>query len=158
MAKPKQWEGKHYLYYEAILQMRDVGIEQVDYAIEAIQKEGVPIPKTVPHDNGIDLYLADARFGKIIGRRMQDRFGGIYHVTAKLFSARDGQNIYRLTILFRGVPFVKGETVLYKGLPHVVKVLGERVILQNAKTGKKIQFKCNQKDLALIKPRQKDEE
>ncbi len=157
MAKPKPWEGKHFLYYEAILQLRDVREDQVDYAIAAIQKEGVPIPKTVPHDNGLDLYLADARFGKIIGRRLQDRYGGIYHVTAKLFSARDGQNIYRLAILFRGVFFQKGEIVLYKGLPHIVKVLGERVILQNTKTGKKIQFKCNPKDLELIKPVQKEE-
>lgn len=149
--KPRPWEGKHYLYYEAILQLRDVETEQVDYALNILRKEKIPIPKTVEYKNGIDLYTADSKTTKEVAKLLQKKYGGINLVTAKLFSERDGKSIYRLTILYRSPGFKKGDTIIYKGEPFVVKLLQEKIIIQNEKTGKKVQIKCNEKGMSLIK-------
>ncbi len=157
-AKPKAWEGKHPLYFEAIMQLRNVQIEHVQRAVNIHDKAKVPIPKTVEQKTGIDLYSADAKTTKAAAKNLQKKYGGIYLVTAKLFSEKDGRTIYRLTVLYRAPHFKRGDLVMYKGETYEVKLLQDKVVLQNPKTGKKIQLKCNEKDMALIKNYREEQE
>ncbi len=150
-AKPRAWEGKHPQYYEAIIQLRNVEVEHVQKVVDIHYKYKVPMPKTVEQTHGIDIYSADQKTAKECAKTLQKKYGGIYLVTAKLFSEKDGRTIYRLTVLYRAPHFKKGDTILYKGDPYEVKLLQDKIVLQNPKNGRKIQLKSNEKDMALIK-------
>ena len=144
-------EGKHPLYYEAILQLRDITPEIEEFAFAAIRKKGVPITRLKKVQGGIDIYLADKRVARTIGKQLQERFGGEQKITMSIYGMKDGQDLYRLTILFRGLPFQKGQQVLYKGEPCIVSILGKDILLQEVTTGKKMHVKF--KDAARIKGR-----
>ena len=133
--------GKHSGYYEAVLQLREVGEEVVDYVEDEIFKHRIPVAKKKKAKNGWDYYLADNDFTKALGKRLQQQFGGENTVTASLFGQKDGKDIYRLTILFRGISFRKEDFVEFKGERYKVKILGKDILLQNEKSGKKIHVK-----------------
>lgn len=139
--------GKRPEYYEAILQLRDISSEVYDYALEEIRRTGIHLAKEEYVRGGVDFYLADSDFTKNLGKRIQLKFGGKYLITASLFTNRDGRNIYRLTILIRGLPFKKGDLVEYKGNVFKVNVLGKEMILQNVSSGKKVHVKYKEMDL-----------
>ena len=142
-------EGKHAGYYEAILQLRNVSEEIKEFAAKEIEQAGIYIAKTEVMKNGYDLYLGDSKFAKIIGTKLQHKFGGEYAVSPSLFSHKDGRNIYRLTILFRSAPFKKGDLVRYKGEDYTVKVVAKEIILLNLQTGKRKHLKY--KEMVHIK-------
>jgi nonsense-mediated mRNA decay protein 3 len=142
-------EGKHALYFEAILQLRDVSSEVEDFVYEGIQDAAIPVAKEVKVKNGVDLFLADVRFTKALGKKLQDKFGGQILSSASLFGRKDGKEIYRTTILFRGVPFHKGDLVFWQGEEYNVKAVGGDLLLQHAKTGKKVHI--NWKDVGKIR-------
>ncbi len=144
----KDASGKHIGYYEAILQLRDTQDETRDYVEEEIKQQHIHVAKTVALRNGVDIYLGDSKFTRNVGKALQLKFGGEYVVTATLFSKKDGKEIYRLTVLFRGLPFRKGDMIEYKGDPCRVLVLGKEIIIQS-KTGKKIHVKY--KDVESIR-------
>ena len=132
-------KGKHPQYYEAVLQLRSVTDEVIEFVKKEIVK--IPVAKMVKIKNGIDYYLADNDFTKALGKKLQQKFGGQQQVTASLFSKKDGKEIYRVTVLYRGVNFKKGDLVEYQGSEYTVKLLGKELMLQETKTGKKIHVK-----------------
>lgn len=144
--KPTKPEDRHQDYFEAILQLRDVPIEVTNFAKEEILKSKVHLAKTMHEKNGLDFYLADNKFAKRLGQQLQQRFGGIYNVSPSLFSRKDGRNIYRLTVLFRGMPYKKGDAVLFKGERYIVQRIGDVIVLGGQK---KVQVKY--KDLDYLK-------
>lgn len=141
--------GKHPLYYEAILQLRDVAEKINSFALAEIQKAKVPIIKIVELRNGADIYLADSNFARAVGKRLQQSFGGKTVVTASLFGIKKGKRVYRVTVLFRGVPFRKGDKVIYAGEEYLIKSLIKDIFLQSTKTGKKIHV--NWKEMKKVK-------
>lgn len=130
-------EGKHPGYYEAILQLREISSAVIDFVESEINRAKVPITKTVEMKNGLDIYLADSNFSKALGKTLQQKFGGEILITAKLHTRIKDKDIYRLTVLFRGVPFQRGDTVEYHGETYLVTAMGKEIILQHAKTGQK---------------------
>ncbi len=137
-------EGKHLEYYEAILQLRNVSSTMLDFVYAEIDRGKIHIAKEVESKNGLDIYLADDDFTKALGKKLQEQFGGEYKVTATLYSQKDGRDIYRLTVLFRAVPFKKGDLVKYKGTEYTIKILSKDIMLQSVKTGKKAHVKCRE--------------
>jgi len=131
-------------YFEAILQLREVSEEVFEYAQSELHKNGIHIAKIVPAENGYDLYTADSDFTKSLGRRIQERFGGEYKISPMLFGRKDSRQIYRLTILVRGVPFKRGDKVLYEGEEYIILMQGKEFMLQEIKTGKKIHLKYHE--------------
>jgi NMD protein affecting ribosome stability and mRNA decay len=141
-------------YYEAILQLRDVSEEMIQFAQKEIRNRQLHIVRTKMHETGVDYYLPDKDLAKAIGKKLQLNFGGKCIVTAKLFSKKDDRLIYRLTILFRGLSFNKNDVVTYKGIEYTVKNLANEILLQNEKNGKKARVKY--KDTALIKKKEQN--
>ncbi len=133
--------GKHPQYFEAILQLRDVSQEVVDFVENEISRQRIPVSKAEDVKNGFDFYLADNQFAKALGKKLQETFGGEEIITASIYGQKDGKEIYRVTILFREAPFKKGDTVLYRGEEYAVIVLGSEMILQHGKTGKRLHLK-----------------
>jgi nonsense-mediated mRNA decay protein 3 len=130
--------GKHPSYYEAVLQLREVSKKIHDFAFTEIHRAKIPITKTKKLKTGIDYYLADSNFAKALGKKLQQLYGGKVLTTASLFGVRKGKRVYRVTVLFRGVPFKKGQKVTYGGDTYSVKLMGKDILLQEVKTGKKV--------------------
>jgi NMD protein affecting ribosome stability and mRNA decay len=140
---------QHPLYYEAILQLRDISLAVVEFAEAEFLRHKIPLAKRVLLPNGYDYYVADSRFTKALGKRLQQQFGGELLVTASLYGQKDGKEIFRLTILFREASFRKGEVVSYKGELYIVQALGKEIVLQPSAGGKKIHLKY--KEMARIR-------
>lgn len=139
-------KGKHSDYFEAVLQLRDVSERAVTFVEDEIFRNEVHVAKKKKVKNGWDYYLADNDFTRALGKKLQQQFGGENTVTASLFGQKDGKEIYRLTVLFRGISFKKEDPVKYGGEEYKVKILGKDILLQNVKTGKKVHVKYKERD------------
>src|SRR3989344_5848568 len=139
--------GRHLNYYEATLQLREVSLEIIKFAENEIKKNKIHVAKFTEVTKGYDFQLADGKFAQNLGKKIQQKFGGKVLTTAALFSKRDGHDIYRLTVLFRGVPYTRNEQVLYKGEEHTVIAIGKEIVLQNILTKKKIHVKYREMNL-----------
>lgn len=140
---------KHPLYYEAILQLRDISQEVHAVVKQEINTAGMPVVKRVSYTNGTDLYLPDKKFAIRLGKKLQHRFGGLFLVTTSLHTKKKGVDIYRFTVLYRGITFKKGDVIRYKGETHEVKVLGKDILLLRVSDHKKVHMKW--KDTVLCK-------
>ncbi len=132
--------GKHPAYFEAILQLRDVSQEVVDFVESEFSRGKIPITQALEVKNGLDFYAADSQFTRSLGRRLQEKFGGELVLTASLYGVKKDREVYRVTVLFREASFKKGDMVEFKGDPCLVVVLGSEIILQQ-KNGKKLHVK-----------------
>jgi len=141
--------NKHPLYYEAILQLRDVSPAAVALAEAEFLRHKIPLAKLVAVQHGYDYYVADSKFTKALGKRLQQQFGGELLITASLYGQKDGKEIFRLTILFREASFRKGEVITYKGEEYKVQALGREIVLQPLAGGKKVHRKY--KEMALMR-------
>lgn len=138
--------GKHPGYYEAILQLRDCGEEAGDFVREEVAREGIYVAKEEKVKGGFDIYLGDKNFTRNLGRKLQERFGGEQKVTASLWGRKEGKEVYRLTVLFRGFGFRKGDKVDYRGEEYEVKAMGKEILLQKLETGEKRRVKYREKE------------
>lgn len=134
-------EGKHPQYYEAILQLRDLTSNVVEFVDQEIARAAIPVAKFKKVTNGYDYYLADNSFTKALGRKLQQQFGGELVLSSSLFGQKDGKEIYRGTVLFRQASFGKGDMVEYRGEEYQVIVLGKEIIVQQRTSGKRIHLK-----------------
>ncbi len=150
MVKPIH--GKHSEYFEAILQLRDVADEVVDFVDDQIDRKNIPLAKVKKVTNGYDYYLGDGNLAKNLGKSLQEEFGGEFTVTASLFSWKDGKGIYRITVLFRGISFKKGDQVDYQGEAYTILVLGKKMMLKNLNNGKKVHLRYQ--DMKRIKKKE----
>lgn len=132
--------GKHPQYYEAILQLRDISQDVVDYVETEFMRAKIPLTKALEVKNGIDFYVADSQFTRSLGKRLQEKFGGELLITASLYGVKKDREVYRVTVLFRGASFAKGDVVQYRGEEYVVKMMGKKMVLQS-KTGEKVEVK-----------------
>ena len=142
-------EGKHGSYYESILQLRDVSQEVVDFTEEEIGRLKMSVAKVIPLKNGLDYFLSDNTLTRRIGKNLQDKFGGKIEETSSLWGVKKDREVYRVTVLFRGVPFKKNDLVVYQGEEYEVKILGKDIMIKNTKDGKKVHVKY--KDMRDIK-------
>lgn len=139
-------KGKHPNYFEAILQLRKVSKEVLEFVDHEIKKKKIPIAKIVKVKNGHDYFLADNDFTNSLGKMLQQKFGGELQTTASLFSKKDGKDIYRVTVLFRQASFKKGDQVEFNGEEFTVKIMGKEIMLHNVKTSKKERVKYKEMD------------
>jgi nonsense-mediated mRNA decay protein 3 len=131
----------HDKYYEANLQLRDVSEEVVKYAESEINRVKLYVAKTAKLKNGYDYFLSDSGLTRALGKSLQQKYGGDLKVTSSLFGQSDGKDIYRVTVMFREAHFRKNDLVMYKGEEYNVKIVSKDILLQNAKTGKKVHIK-----------------
>ncbi len=148
----RSMEGKHGSYFEAVLQLRDVSQEVIDFAEEEIGRLKMHVSDVIPLKNGLDYKLSDNTLTRRIGKSLQVRFGGKIEETSSLWGMKKDREVYRVTVLFRGVPFKKGEMVMYQDEEYQVKLLGKDVLIQQTKTGKKVHIKY--KDIKEVKKKE----
>lgn len=123
-------------YYEAILQIRNVGKETIDFIEESIRKEsskGIYVAKRIQTKNGFDYYLSSKKFAQTLGKKLVETFGGVLKASPRLFGLRDGKKVHRLTILFRGLGFSRGDIIKFDDKILEVKKIGKNIIGINLK-------------------------
>ena len=129
---------KHSNYFEAILQLREVKPEVVEFTESAANKLKLEIVKKSKVRGGIDYHLDSNDKSRKLAKKIQLHFGGQVKITATLHTKKKNKELYRLTILFRQIPFSKNNLVDYQGEEWNVKSITKDILLQNIKTGKKV--------------------
>jgi nonsense-mediated mRNA decay protein 3 len=129
-------------YFEGVLQLRSPTGEVtrfVERELAAQERKGVFVNKVKQCKDGQDLYLTSARFLKVLGRKLQRRFGGDLKISHKLFSRnrQTGRNVYRVNVLFRPPKYKKGDLLRLRGRMVEVVGLGKKVLVRDVKSGRK---------------------
>ena len=134
-------EGKHGGYYEAIIQLRLVD-EEFCYLLEkACMKDKIYIAKAMDVRNGYDYYVGDNRWAMNFGKHLQKTYGGELQFTRSLFSERDGKKMWRVTVLYRQMPFKKGDRVVYNGEEWDVISMVKGIMLKSGNQRVKVDYK-----------------
>jgi NMD protein affecting ribosome stability and mRNA decay len=144
-------EQQHSMYFEAILQLRDVSQKVIDYAEDEIHRVKLKVAKTVKVKNGTDYYLSNNSLTRALGKRLKERFGGNNKETASLWGVKKDREVYRVTVLFRGVPFKKKDIVIYDGEEYKIVSLKKDIFMQEVNTGKKVHIKYDNMDRIKLK-------
>ena len=127
-------------YFEGVLQLRPGRQDVLTFVRETTVQEGkAEIVKEAKVKGGIDLYFSSQRYLRALGQRLPGRFSGKLEMSRRLFSASGvtSKLIYRVTVLFRLLPFKRGDTVGLRGREYRILAVKERVHLQDAATGVK---------------------
>ena len=92
----------------------------------------------------MDYFLSDNTQTRNLGKKIEQHFGGKCLVTASLHTKKDNKELYRTTVLFREIPFRKGDLVEYDDEKFTIKSLTKDIFLQNIKTGKKLHIRFSE--------------
>jgi NMD protein affecting ribosome stability and mRNA decay len=134
-----QQTAKSSNYFEGTLQLRDCPKEVISFVREKIREGGIGIAKEKKYSNGVDLYLSSNKFLRNLGRTLKTKFGGVVVESARLFS-RDKHTskvLYRLTVLFRMLPFKVGSIIDFRGDQcKVMSIVKGKITLKEIATGK----------------------
>jgi NMD protein affecting ribosome stability and mRNA decay len=130
-------------YFEGVLQLRSISDEVLDWVHDEILSAGkARIAKAKDVKGGIDVYLSSQHYMQALGRKLQQRFGGVLKITTRLHTRNPvtSKNVYRITVLFRQLPFKKGIVIALHGEQWKILALGNQVSLQNVQSGKKMRM------------------
>jgi len=138
-------EAKHSNYFEGTLQLRNTTDDVLKYVLAAANRKKVGIARTEKIKTGIDLYVTSNKFLQIMGKELQQKFGGEVKLSKKLHSVskNTSKKLYRGTVLFRMPNFKKGDTISYKGQGAVVVSIEKKILLR-LESGKKVSLRYNQ--------------
>tara|TARA_Y100000310_G_C20234143_1_gene601637 strand:+ start:149 stop:604 length:456 start_codon:yes stop_codon:yes gene_type:complete len=134
-------EGKHDKYFEAILQLRDVGQEVIDYVDSEFVAAKMPITDFSKVRGGYDYKVADNNFTRALGKRLRSKFGGEIKESASLHTKISGKDAYRVTVMFRQSGFAKGDLVLFGGQKYEVISMYKEIVLRGVGHPEKLRLK-----------------
>ncbi len=81
---------------------------------------------------GIDIILGSTQLGRHIARAITDRFGGRIQESCKLTGKKDGNDIYRTTVLVRFPRLKRGDIISFQGtLFEVTGFDGKRTLAKS---------------------------
>ncbi len=133
----------HAAYFEGILQVRDASEEIIDEILQTVKRDARAVVtriKTVK--GGYDLYFSSQHYLRALGKKLQQKCGGTLKVTATLHTrSKMGKDLYRITVLWRPLPFRKDDLVLVKGEQWRILRIDNQVQLQHPVSGKKMWVK-----------------
>jgi NMD protein affecting ribosome stability and mRNA decay len=127
-------------YFEGVLQLRRVSDEVLDWVHDEIIREGkAKIAKVKEVPGGIDVYLSSQHYMQSLGRKIQKRFGGMLKITSRLHTRNQltSRDVHRVTVLFRQLPFKKGDVIDYQGEQWEILSIDSQVRMQNTKSRQK---------------------
>lgn len=133
-------------YFEAVLQLRNVRDEVIEFAeskLSTAGEKGVYLNKVENIKGGADLYITSQGFARRLGQELAARFGGELSVNEKLFSMskQTSKELFRLSVLLRGYGIIKGDVIKVDGKLVKVKGVGNKFSGVNLKDGKNVSFK-----------------
>ena len=127
-------------YFEGILQIRDGNEELLSWIKERVKHEGrAAITKIKQTKNGTDLYMTDQHYLQNLGRKVKEKFSGILKVSKRLHTVdkMTSKHLYRVTVLFKQLPFKRGDIVTIHGEEVEILRIGQKAQIKNIKSGAK---------------------
>ncbi|MHC1588570.1 MAG: 60S ribosomal export protein NMD3 [Methermicoccaceae archaeon] len=133
-------------YFEGVVQVRsyasgsptDAQLERVlhimDTLFSGLRRRGDRLARLTREKRvrgGLDLYVGSAGAAKKLCTEVISQMGGTLTTSSTLVGRRDGRAISRITYALRLPSLLIGDVVMYKGEPHVVKALTNRVHLEH---------------------------
>ncbi len=92
-------------YYEAIIQLRPIKEDLLNYVIGLIEKRSdVFISKIIENKFGHDVYVSDRKYAMSIGKKLKDKFKGGSLKTSKSlygYNRQKSKMKFRVVICFR---------------------------------------------------------
>ena len=130
---------KHAGYFEAVIQLRNVEQNVVDFVSLEADEHHIQVSKVKWFKHGVDLFVSDRKFARNTGKGLQQQFGGMLKTSARIFT-RDrfsGKEVYRVTVLFKQFPYHKGEQFIFKGETYTVLSVANDVYVEDKENKKK---------------------
>jgi NMD protein affecting ribosome stability and mRNA decay len=127
-------------YFEGILQLRPGRDDVLRFVRETVSREGkAEIVKEAKVKGGIDLYFSSQRYLRSFSLRLPEKFSGKLEMTRRLFttSGITSKFVYRVTVLFRLLPFKRGDSIVLHGRKVRILAVRDRVQVQDAASGAK---------------------
>ena len=130
-------------YYEAILQLRKEGVAAKDVEIElAIENQLILdytdslagneanafLTKWGVVQGGMDYYIGSIVLAKNIAAKMRDNYGATLKESNSMVGMRDGQDLYRWTILVRLPLHGRGDIIAYEKKLYFVDAVSRKVL------------------------------
>jgi len=134
----------HAKYFEGTLQLRDTTEEVHQYVYDITRADDKAIISNEKRvRGGMDLFFSSMHYLQALGKKLKQKFPGELKITKKLFSqSRETSKVlYRVTVLFRQLPFKIGEVLDVDGEPIKILYIGNRARTQNTRTGVKKEYK-----------------
>ena len=127
-------------YFEGVLQLRTLSNEVIDFARSEITREGkAHIAKEKKLKTGVDFWVSSQHHLQNVGKRLKDKFGGILEISCRLHtkSHLTSKDLYRVSVLFKSLPFNKGDVIKFLGEEWKILLINNQVQLQNIVSGEK---------------------
>lgn len=122
-------------YFESIIQLRsdrDMDRDEIseleDYVMKNVQLEQRKNPelyvlKKEERDGGVDFYLSSNSSGRVIARRVAERYGATMKESPHLAGVREGKEFYRITFSVRLPWYREGDFIRSGGRVYVVSAI-----------------------------------
>lgn len=125
-------------YFEGVLQLRNTTPDIYQWVIQKVKADGkarIAKEKKVP--NGIDLYFSEQHYMQSLGKKMKETFPGQVVTSRRLFTTdkMTSKFLYRVTVLFKGMPFKRGDIVEFQGEKVQILNVANRIQVKNIKSG-----------------------
>ncbi len=126
-------------YFEGILQLRNTGEEVIDWVYKQTHADGRALITAEDRvRGGHDLKFSSQKYLRILGRKLKEKFSGQLIESRTLHTqSRTGENLYRVTIAFRQLPYKEGDIVRINNKEHKILRLREKAEVENMLTKKK---------------------
>ncbi len=133
-------ENFHKSYFEGVLQLRNHSKELESFVRTRVEEDKRAfISQEKKTKDGIDLYFTSQSYLRALGKKIKEKFEGELKVTATLHTkSRTGEDLYRITVLFRMYPIKKGDVIKLYDEEYRVEYIGKKIFLKSVKSGKKI--------------------
>ena len=129
-------------YFEAILQIRPLSHEVLNFALNELEKQkdkGIYMNKKEETAHGINLYLTNQTYAKVLARKIADQFGGNVSKNEKLFSRnrQTSKDVFRLSILVQLPLFTTNDVIVFEGAHYQISSMKKTLSVINLETGQK---------------------
>jgi NMD protein affecting ribosome stability and mRNA decay len=127
-------------YFEGVLQIRYGNQELLEWVKNRIKTDGrARVAKEKKVTNGVDVYISDQHYLQNLGRQLKRKFTGILKVSRRLHTVHKmtSKLLYRVTVLFKVLPFKRGDIVTVHGERVEVLNIGNRAQVRDVKSGAK---------------------
>lgn len=125
---PTQWELDE--CSEMAISMADAGYRRGDQLSFIQDIEEVK--------GGIDIILGSTQLSRQVARAIFERFGGALQESSKLVGRKDGNDLYRTTLLVRFSRLKKGDLIKHRGVIfEVTRFEGKRIQIESIEGEKK---------------------
>ena len=146
----------HKDYFEGILQLRGNFVHLLPWVKDTVKNDArSAITKEKKVKGGLDLYFSSQRYLQALGKKIKHRWVGVLKVSVRLHtkSKLTQRELFRVTVLFKALPFNKGDVIRYRGEEYQLMNAENKAVLKHVQSGKKIFVSMDDLDKArLVEP------